>query len=163
MATVTHSDLFNHADKLAEPDPAYVNNLFPLIGETNAVNCAEWVCNVCNISICTPTALLFVNANDADHPYIAHLPTMHPASPGTATPFDNFMVPLQGDTSDGVLPLCLEAATGVRIQDMRCKRVAVFATNLPAAPPVLMTGPHGNSVADNGSSKVGLTMWFHRG
>ena len=148
MTTVIYSDLFNDNAKWAEPDPAYVNTLVPLIGENNAVNRTDWARNVCNISIRSPTAVLFVNANDADHLYVAHSPTMYPANPGSAPPFDNLLVLLQGNNSDGVLPLCFPAAAGVRILDTRCKRNAGIAADLGAAPPVFMTGPHGGGVAD---------------
>ena len=158
MATVTYSDLFNDAAKWAEPDPAYINDLIPLIGETNAVNRTDWARNVCNIAIRSPTAVLFVNGNDADHLYVAHSPTMYPANPGNATPFDNLMILLQGNTSDGVLPLCFPAASGVRINDTRCKRIAAITADLGAAPPVLMTGPHGAGVADTDQVSVRTMM-----
>ena len=137
MATVTYSDLFNDAAKWAEPDPAYVNALIPLIGETNAVNRADWVRNICNISIRSPTAVLFVNGNDADHLYVTHSPTVYPANPGNATPFDNLMILLQGNSSDQVLPLCFGALSGARINATRCKRTADITADLGAAPPSL--------------------------
>ena len=158
MATVTYSDLFNDAAKWAVPDPAYVNDLIPLIGETNAVNRADWVRNVCNISIRSPTAVLFVNGNDAEHLYVTHSPTVHPAHPGNATPFDNLMILLQGNTSDQVLPLCFGALSGARINATRCKRTADITADLGAAPPVFMTGPHGAAVADTDQVSVRTMM-----
>ena len=92
MATVTYSDLFNDAGKWPVPDPAYVNDIIPLIGDTNLVNRATWARNVCNVAVRSPMAVLFVNANDADHLYVAHSPTMCPANPGNAAPFNDLLV-----------------------------------------------------------------------
>ena len=158
MATVTYSDLFNDAAKWAEPDPAFVNDLIPLIGETNAVNRADWVRNVCNISTRSPTAVLFVNGNDAEHLYVAHSPTVCPANPGNVTPFDNLMILLQGNSSDQVLPLCFSALSGARINATRCKRTADITADLGAAPPVFMTGPHGAAAADTDQVSVCTMM-----
>ena len=158
MATVTYSDVFNDAGKWPVPEPAYINDIIPLVGDTAAVNRTAWVRNICNVSVRSPTAVLFVNANDADHLYVAHSPTVYPANPGNVTPFDNLLVLLQGNMSDGVLPLCMPPESGQRIADTRCKRIAGIAADLGAAPPVLMTGPHAGGVADTDLVSVRTMM-----
>ena len=158
MATFNYSDLFNDAGKWPSPNPAYVDDIVPLIGDNNAVNRASWVRNLCNVSVRSPTAVLFVNANDADHLYVAHSPTVYPADPGNVTPFDNLLVLLQGNMSDGVLPMCMPPESGQRIADTRCKRIADIAADLGAAPPVLMTGPHAGIVPDTDLVSVRTMM-----
>ena len=147
-ASVSYTDLYNDATKWASPDPAYVNDLVPLIGDAATVNRTEWVRNICNIAIRSPTVLAYVNHNDADYIYVAHAPSVYPADPSNATPFDNLLVMLQGSNSNVALPVCFPNTVGTRIVDTCCLRSANILVSLSAAPPVLMEGPHAAGTAD---------------
>ena len=79
---------------------------------------------------------------------MAHAPSVYPADPSNATPFDNLLVMLQGSNSDMALPVCFPNTVGTRIVDTRCLRSANILASLSAAPPVLMEGPHAAGTAD---------------
>ena len=92
----------------ADPTPNCLA-LARVVGDT-ATNWADAQVAIANIAQRTPTVLAFVLDNDPDCICVGHTPSVCPADPTEAMPFDNHLVILVGCTDDFVTPVILPPA-----------------------------------------------------
>ena len=110
MATVLadYATLLGDAALWANLPPNYLA-LAGVIGDA-ATNWADTQVAIANITQHTPTILAFVLDNNLDYIYVGHTPTVYPADPTEAMPFDNHMGILVGRTDAIVTPVVLPPA-----------------------------------------------------
>ena len=141
------SVLYAEAAIWLDPNPDHVA-LDNAIGGASPIDARASKTAVVQLAHRSPVALAFQLVNDVDHIYVGHTPSVYPAAPLAATPFDNKSVLLLGNDFDAATPVCLPTEAWQRPAALRAHNMATLVAGHAAAPPTYFSGPHAGGAAD---------------
>ena len=146
MASPLFSTLLGDAAQWDNPDP-YYTLLMTKVGHADHADClnsnSSAVLTV-NLAQRSPVAIAFIVEGDDDHVHVGHSPSIYPADPSNASPYDNLVVVLVGDDVNSAIPVVLPAISFARVPDLLTLDFdqVIGAAGFGAAPPVFRFGPH---------------------
>ena len=141
------SALYADAALWLDPNPDHVA-LDTAIGGASAIDSRASKTAVVQLAHRTPVALAFQLVGDEDHIYVGHTPSVYPADPLAAYPFDNKSVLLLGDDFDAATSICLPDEAWQRPAALRAHNMATLVAGHGQAPPVYHSGPHARGTAN---------------
>ena len=102
-----YSDIIDNDAHWAQPNLDHAAAL-GVVGIASAANADATRLALTNLSVRTPTVLVFMLENEPDSIYCGYNPTLYPADLGTVTPFNNKMVLFVGDDLNSAIPVVFE-------------------------------------------------------
>ena len=137
-----HSAVLGTDSLWAEPDPDYPSFCAAYAA---ARTHSEASGIIHDFGVCSPVAVAFQLASDADHIYIGHTPGRYPSRIGVNSAFNGATVFLVGDKDSDVVPYAVPTDAFRMTGAVRAHELATLTTDTAlwgAATPVFRSGPH---------------------
>ena len=155
MASTPVSDYLSAPEHWEVPAPNYAG-LLTLVGGGATGNRSDVLAALINISARSPVAIGIVLQDDEDHVHVCHSPSIFPAEPLQARPYDDRCIVLSGNDLATVAPICLPVTAFSHTNDIVAHTTdAITGVNGHGAnPAVVRTGPHAATVPDTSAVRV---------